>query len=637
MPSPVIPQYQNHITHAEQQIGYYQKKINTYSVLRLVVFGGFLALIYWSIKWDSLALFAVATLVLGVLFRWLVGRQNWFEKQKSYFQNFQIVNQNEIDSITEHVNIYDDGLAFNNDKHYYTSDLDVFGAGSLFQLINRAATNAGRNILAGWLQKPAGKAVVLSRQEAIKELGNKTDWKLNMQSLLLFANSDDDKPSQKKFFAPGHPMNTLVNRKLHKEKSKATDVSDELSRLFNYLHTPLNIKGEAWLSKYIIIEPIVMVLAIVIAIYIPPVKYVAIGIAVLNYIINSANAKYTQQTDVVAGHIGTTLKNYADVFGSIEQETWSSAYCISLAARVKPQDGKSMSATIRQLSSHITNLNARLVMFLGAILNGLLLWNVRYVLAIEKWKRDNHHNIEAAFGSIAEFEALLSLTSLHVNNPEWCFPEIAEGDTYTLTAQSIAHPLIKATIRVANDYELKDTFKIDLITGSNMAGKSTFLRTLGINTVLALAGAPVCATAMQVSVVQLFSYMRIKDSLNESTSTFKAELDRLQMLLAAVNGQNKIFFLIDEMLRGTNSVDKYRGSKAVIEQLIARQGVGLVATHDLQLAELETKYPNYVRNFYFDIQVQNGEMLFDYKLKLGECKTFNASLLLKQIGIPLND
>jgi DNA mismatch repair ATPase MutS len=154
--------------------------------------------------------------------------------------------------------------------------------------------------------------------------------------------------------------------------------------------------------------------------------------------------------------------------------------------------------------------------------------------------------------------------------------------------------------------------------------------------VLALSGAPVCAQSMQVSVITMISYMRIKDSLNESTSTFKAELDRLQMLLAAVENEPKVFFLIDEMLRGTNSVDKYLGSKAVIEQLIRKNAVGMVATHDLQIAQLETKYPDYVRNFYFDIQVVNGEMLFDYKIKHGECKTFNASLLLKQIGIEVD-
>jgi DNA mismatch repair ATPase MutS len=273
---------------------------------------------------------------------------------------------------------------------------------------------------------------------------------------------------------------------------------------------------------------------------------------------------------------------------------------------------------------------------LGVILNGLLVWNVKQVIAIENWKRDNQENIEEAFDVVAEFETLISLAGLHINYPDWTVPQIANGEGYTLSAKAIAHPLINSKTRVENDYELNDTLKIDIITGSNMAGKSTFLRTLGINTVLALCGAPVCAQSMQVSVITMISYMRIKDSLNESTSTFKAELDRLQMLLAAVDGPEKVYFLIDEMLRGTNSVDKYKGSKAVIEQLIRKKGVGLVATHDLQIALLEQKYPDYIRNYYFDIQVINGEMLFDYKIKHGECKTFNASLLLKQIGIDVD-
>src|SRR5690606_15040088 len=156
-----------------------------------------------------------------------------------------------------------------------------------------------------------------------------------------------------------------------------------------------------------------------------------------------------------------------------------------------------------------------------------------------------------------------------------------------------------------------------------------FLRTVGTNVVLALCGAPVCATRMEVSVMYLISYMRIKDSLQESTSTFKAELDRMKLILDTVQQEPYSFFLIDEMLRGTNSVDKYRGSKAIIERLIQDEAVGMVATHDLQLALLEEQYPDVIRNFHFDIQVQEGEMLFDYRLKAGACKIFNASMLLK--------
>jgi hypothetical protein len=595
----VISIYEQNIILSNERIKYFQKQVNIYSVLRLVTFGCLLALTYWAVKLNSLGVFAIGFIIIGVVFNWLVARQSWFEKQKLYYQNFKAVNQNEIDSITQHANMYDNGEAFSNEKHYYTSDLDIFGQASLYQLINRAATTTGSQKLAHWLQEPAAKPVILQRQEAIKELKDKNAWKLEMQARLLFANKQE------------------IN---------------ELQQLFRYLHKPLNMPGETWLSKYVLIAPVLFILAVIGSFFYAEVKYVAVAIGLFNFIITGVMNKYTEQTDIIAGKIGNTLKSYADIFNSIEKETWTAAYNARLANIINQGKGKS-TVIIGQLSKLINSLNARLNMILGFLLNVVLVWNVRYVIAIEQWKRANHEDIEAAFDVVAEFEALLSICSLHINNPEWALPQIAEGPNYTLTAENVAHPLIKEQYRVANNYELVNTRKVDIITGSNMAGKSTFLRTLGINTVLALAGAPVCAAGMQVSVVQLFSYMRIKDSLNESTSTFKAELDRLQMLLKAVAAQLNIFFLIDEMLRGTNSVDKYLGSKAVIERLISEQGVGLVATHDLQLAQLEGQYPQYVRNYYFDIQVLNGEMLFDYKMKPGECKTFNASLLLEQIGI----
>ena len=600
MPKSVITEYEQNITLAEQQIQYFSKQVNRFSVIRLLVFGALLVLIYWAVKLESLGLFGLGFLVLALLFNWLVSRQSFFEKQKLYFQNFKAVNQNELDSITSHANLYDNGSAFSNDKHFYTSDLDIFGPASLYQLINRGATSLGTQLLASWLNAPANKYETLNRQLAVQELSGKNSWKLKLQAQLLFARTQD------------------VN---------------ELPRLFSYLRKPVKISGEAWLRYYVKAVPFLMLAAIIIAFYISVGKYVAVLLVIINRIITSANGKVTDQADLIAGKIGATLNNYADVFATIEQEHFNAELNQLLAGMVGDNHRKSTSAAIKQLSAHINNLNARLMMIVGFLLNAFAVWNVRCMIAIENWKRQNHQDIEAAFEAVAGFEALLSLTSLHINNSNWCMPDIAEGDGFTLTAIDVAHPLIKPTIRVANTYELINTRKVDIITGSNMAGKSTFLRTLGINTVLALAGAPVCAHSMQVSVMQLFSYMRIKDSLNESTSTFKAELDRLQMLLQAVKTRSDIFFLIDEMLRGTNSVDKYLGSKAVIEQLIARQGVGLVATHDLQLAQLEQQYPDHVRNYYFDIQILDGEMLFDYKLKPGECKTFNASLLLERIGI----
>jgi hypothetical protein len=601
MEQAIINDYQQRVTAAQKEADKYKDLINFYSFMRLGLAGLMVAAICVGKVADNFTIIAVAFVILLLIFAWLVSKQSGFEIQKRFFENLVKVNENEINNILSYANIYDNGAQFSNEKHFYSSDLDIFGNASLYQFINRAATVPGNAKLGAWLNAPATKETVLQRQDAVKELTTKTDWKLNIQANLFFARNEDEK---------------------------------QLKRLSAYLAIPLSFKGEKWLSFYSKLAPYILAAAIAGAFFNNIVKDIAILIGVFNLSLVFLRAEYIKQTGSIADKIGETLARYAIVFKDIEDAQWQSAYNNSLAQQlVVPQT----SARIKELSALINKLNAHLNVIVGFILNVFFIWDIRQVIAIEQWKRANQQNLEAAFDVIGEFEALISLSSLALNYPDWCFPQIADGDGYTISAKNLTHPLISSQNRIVNDYELTDAFKIDIITGSNMAGKSTFLRTIGINTVLALCGAPVCADNMSVSVITMVTYMRIKDSLNESTSTFKAELDRLQMLLAAVVNEPKVFFLIDEMLRGTNSVDKYLGSKAVIEQLIGKKGVGMVATHDLQIAHLEQKYPDYIRNFYFDIQVIDGEMVFDYKIKDGECKTFNASLLLKRIGIDVGE
>lgn len=593
----ILTEYQQRADSAQQEINKYEKLINKYSLLRLVIFALIVVAIYLSVKTIGIGLLIVLFIILMLGFTWLVSKQSFFIERRNYFKALKAVTENETGSINSRSNIYDDGSSFADDKHGYTADLDIFGKASLFQMANRAATGLGKNLLASWLSAPAAKEVVLNRQASLKELGLKNTWKLDFQAKLLFANGTS---------------------------------AQQLNNLFTYLRMPLELPGEKALSAYIKMAPYLLLAAIITAFFYPIFSLAAIAIAIANFGILTAKGSYMLKSASIADKIGQTLGNYTTVFQTIEQEEWSSAECSQLAGHLKTEN---TAKKIAELSRLINKLGYSSIMVIGFILNVFSLWALKQIIAIENWKRSNHESFETSFEVLAGFEALISIASLHINYPEWSFPQIIDGDNYTVAAKSLAHPLINTKNRVANDYELKDSYKIDIITGSNMAGKSTFLRTIGINSVLALSGAPVCAAEMQVSVITIKTYMRIKDSLNESTSTFKAELDRLQMLLAAVETEPKVFFLIDEMLRGTNSVDKYLGSKAVIEQLIKKKGVGIVATHDLQIAELEKDHPGYVRNFYFDIQVKNGEMLFDYTIKHGECKTFNASLLLKRIGI----
>jgi hypothetical protein len=596
----IINDYRARVATAGEQAEKYKKLLNTYSLYRLGIFALFIVSVCIGVSLDDFTIIMLSLVTLSLCFAWVISKQSSFETLKKYYQNVKTVNENEIGSIFNRTNIYHNGSWFVNDKHYYASDLDVYGDGSLFLLINRAATFPGIIKLAKWLNAPESKDVILSRQQAVKEIASKNDWKIDMQAHLVFS--------------------------IKQQK-------EQIKNLLHYLTIPIELKDQKWLAVYSKIAPYLLFVAILIAVFYAPARYFAGVLALANVRIVVSQAKTVNKTDLIAGKIGGSLKHFVSAFKSIENEKWESGYLNTQSGRIKYAGAQAISARVEELSKLINQLNYRLNVVASFVLNTFFLWDIRMVIAIEDWKKNNQQNLEEAFDVIAEFEAIISLTSLRINYPDWCFPEIAEGNGYTVSAKQIAHPLINIDNRVANDYELEDTFKIDIITGSNMAGKSTFLRTIGINTVLALCGAPVCAASMQVSVVTVLSYMRIKDSLNESTSTFKAELDRLQMLLAAVDSDAKIFFLIDEMLRGTNSVDKYLGSKAVIKQLISKKGVGMVATHDLQIAELEKQYPDYIRNFYFDIQVKDGEMLFDYKIKHGECKTFNASLLLKQIGI----
>jgi len=582
----------------EAEIKRFERQINIYSFLRLFVLIAGIFLFYQSISYNLIWLSFILVLFLILGFAWLVAKQVRFQKQVDYFRNLSMVHSNEINSLDRKQNIYSEGSAFSDDLHPYSSDLDIFGKGSLFGMINRSATSGGNTKLADWLKEPAPVAVIRERQSAVIELGINLAWKHHFQAVLLFANK------------------------------AAQNQSEEL---FKFLNTKLE-EPASWLKVYVRWIPLIFLVTAIGSWFFPSVLVLLTFLIVFNLILMQQYHSRVLKTDSMIGKMSRILNHFSEAISAVMDENWKSPLCRQLAEDLKGKGQQKLPEQIKRFSLLISHLTFGLTA-VGGILNVVMLWNIRHMLAIENWKRESHAGLKQAFEVLASFEALISLSSLNTNYPEWCFAVINEQENYTLKAKSIGHPLIPAEQRVDNDYLLDNQLKIDIITGSNMAGKSTFLRTLGINTVLALSGAPACASSMEVSRMLIFTYMRIRDSLNESTSTFKAELDRLQALIKMLDNSGKVYFLIDEMLRGTNSVDKYLGSKAVIEKLISQNSVGIVATHDLQIAGLEQKYPDYIRNYYFDIQMEAGEMRFDYKLKEGECKTFNASILLQRIGI----
>jgi DNA mismatch repair ATPase MutS len=286
------------------------------------------------------------------------------------------------------------------------------------------------------------------------------------------------------------------------------------------------------------------------------------------------------------------------------------------------------------LQQILARFDVRLNMLAFFILNTFCLWDLWQIIALNEWKKANKPSVANWFNTIAQLEIAGSFGTLSFNNDDWCFPEIA-NEHFTLSGNAIGHPLILKQQSVTNHFSISGTARIDLITGSNMAGKSTFLRSLGVNIILAYAGSCVCAKTFTVSVAELMSSMRIEDNLAENTSTFYAELKKIKSIIDAVNEERKLFILLDEILRGTNSLDRHTGSKALIQQLIKHNAVGIIATHDIELSKLENDFPSSIKNYHFDVQVDCEKLFFDYKLKQGICSSMNASILMKQIGIEM--
>ena len=597
----IISGYSQKITEVSDKINQTKKLVDQLSFVRI---GLFLAeillfvLLLNSADDNGRTLIQIAMMLPVIGFVYVVRKQAKLDREIEYQKQLLWVYQNEWNQLNAQPNGYEDGRKFESESHPYTSDLDIFGAASLFSLINRCYTKTGKDLLASRLANKSTKPEILARQEAVREVQEKMaetfDFRANLH---------------------GHDVEKIEQIKL---------------QLAGDLGLQLAFVRKKMLRLYVAIAPYLSFALVLSSIFIGGLFSNFLGLLVFIHLAVNVflNSKINQVFYSFGGGSGL-LNSYARAISWTENQSWKSKYILQLFTSKVPA-----SQEIRTLSKVIQKFDARLNLLVGGFLNGLLLWDLQCCISLDKWYQASSKDVITALNNLGDFEELISLATLAHNHPEWVFPKIE--DSFTLKAIEIGHPLIAFEKRISNDFYLGEKATVDIVTGSNMAGKSTFLRTLGINMILAYAGAPVCAQSMQLSVFSINSYMRIKDSLNESTSTFKAELDRLKMILNNIEQDRDTFVLIDEMLRGTNSRDKYLGSKVFIEKLIAEQTPGLFATHDLQLADLKEDHPQTVRNFHFDIQFTGGEMKFDYKLKQGPCSTFNAAILLKQIGLSLS-
>jgi len=586
--------YQSREAEFSDSAGRLQKLSDRLSMARLGVFVG--GLILFAILLSVSVITAVATLSVAlILFAWMVIRYETTEEKRKRFLHLAEINKLEMKCLDGDFSGYKSGEEYIERDHPYSYDLDIFGKASLFQYICRTTSRPASDLLAEYLKQSAAREEILRRQEAVAELQPLTDWRQELMTLgYLNAGAGND---------PAPLMQWLASNDLFRKTGREKIITGCLSLLA--------------------LASVILVITGLPAAILAPVFGV-------NFIFYFTRFKKISKLQEQVSRSSDLLRAYSEIIRLIENRDFAAPLLQDLQSHFKGEI--SASQRIRQISKLVGRLDSRLNVLVSIPLNLLFFTDIHFCLALERWKREHALRIPGWFAAMAEFEVLASLANMAFNNHDWVFPEVTD-DYFVLRAKKMGHPLIHAERRINNDFLVEGPGKAIVITGSNMSGKSTFLRTCGINAVLAFAGAPVCASAFMVSLVRFHSSMRISDSLEENISSFYAELRRLRAIISGAESNPKALLLLDEILRGTNSDDRYSGSVALIKQLTGYGSVAMVATHDLRLAGLEKDLPDNIENYHFDVKVSGEELFFDYRLTPGVCSSFNASLLMKKMGI----
>jgi len=562
------------------------------------------ALAIWAATYDTVSTVVASVLIGLIVFVALVVYHNKVNAKKLLYKLFKEVNVREINVLKNKYDDLDDGAEFIDEAHYYTHDLDVFGPFSLFQYINRAFSQKGKRFLADRFNEGLKtKSQIEAQQKTISDLALKPDW---MQEYLV--------------------LGQLTQLKQHKKSSPIESLSSWAKREGHFSNVMYKIAVVAislmsWLVLYWLIIGDIKPENFLLYLIIP------LGFAGLNA--NRINKNHQE-----LGKQSATLSKWKDVLKHFEKTNFDAD--VLKTHQTNLQSGKEVaSQAISKLSALSQAFDTRLNLFGWFVLNYLFAWDVLQSIRLEAWRQRYGKNVELWFQTLAEVEALVSLAIFKYNQPSLVFPDIAkEGFVYK--AHNVAHPLIPVETRVGNDIDFDGLGHFTIVTGANMAGKSTYLRTVGANMILALCGSAVCAKDMMISPIQLFTSIRTKDNLAKNESYFYAELLRLQAIIEALKTGAPLFIILDEILKGTNSKDKEMGSKALVKQLIGLNATGIIATHDLQLGSLINDFPKNVKNRCFEVDIHDDKLDFDYKLREGVSQNLNATFLMNKMGITVS-
>jgi len=485
------------------------------------------------------------------------------------------------------------GTRFDDPHHVYAADLDLFGPGNLFELLSIARTRMGENALASWLLAPASVATMLERQPSVAELRGRLDLREDLAVL-----------------------------------GETAGVGVQPEELVRWAESPNRLRV-AWVLPVALLLPLLLIGTLMV--------WSTTGFASPLVIVLALEF----------GVVRLLRRQLADVLGSTEQAFDNLKLLASLTARLEREpaatvlskrllgqlssEGIRASEAIGRLGTVVQFIESRRN-FIIAVLDLPLLYSVHAALAAERWRRHHGHAVRVWLQAIGDLEALISLSGYSYEHPDDPLPELVEGEA-VFEATSIGHPLLPGATCVRNDVAIAGETRVLLISGSNMSGKSTLLRTVGINTVLAMAGAPVRAQRLRLSPLQVGANIRINDSLHEGSSRFYAEITRLRHLNELAAHTPALLFLLDEVLQGTNSRDRFIGAQGVIRALLGRGAIGLVTTHDLALTEIDVAASGRLRNLHFQDELRDGRMKFDFKLHEGIVTKSNGLELMRSIGL----
>jgi hypothetical protein len=488
------------------------------------------------------------------------------------------------------------GERFNDEHHIYAADLDVFGSQSLYARLCTARTPMGEAALADWLLHPADLDTIRARQAGIVELRDRLDLREDLATL-------------------GEPEYIAL----------------QADTLATWIDAPDELAAPWLLPAATSLALLAAAAAVIWAVW--GLAFPLLAVLVAEAGLNQALRARVQRCVSAIEHAYEDLKLLSALLRRIESEAFETPALKDLRQRLSSRGSTSApltaSATLAKLATVVNFVEARRNPFLAPLMLPIL-YPLQSALAAERWRKRHGRVVAAWLDALGEIEALQSLAGYSFEHPLDPFPEFIDGPA-AFSATGLGHPLISAATRVRNDVELADETRVLLVSGSNMSGKSTLLRAAGMNTVLAMAGAPVCAMQLRLTPLQVGASIRVNDSLHEGSSRFYAEITRLRQLFEPT--RLPILFLLDELLQGTNSTDRRIGAQGVVRHLIERGAIGLVSTHDLTLTDGGEFPPGALRNVHFQDELENGRLTFDFTLRDGVVTRSNGVELMRAIGL----